>query len=285
MFENYLSEYGPSVVGGAFFLLAAVIFAILLDRGLRHVMITRAKMDPAIATILARTLRLTIWVLAGVAVLEEVGIEVSSLIAALGIFGFAVAIGMRTTTTNFFTGIMLLILKPYKVREYVSGASVEGVVESMSVFHTVIITDDGTYAAVPNGAMWSRAVKNLSRQRPQRFDLRIKVGRSIPFEEYSSVLDQTFSAEIALSKDFRPLIRIEEVTEKDLTVLTSVWCRAHHSWDVLQGLITALTEDLTKAGVEVILIGKAEKESPPPKRKKTAKSSDSAAAAAAEGDV
>jgi len=268
MFENYLTEYGSSVVGGALFLAVACIFAVWVDRGIRHVLIKQAKIDPAAATVLARTIRISIWVLAGVAVLEELGVEVASLIAALGIFGFAIAIGMRTTANNFFTGVMLFILKPYKVGDYIDGERVEGAVESMSLFHTVLVTADGTYVAVPNGAMWSRSVKNFSRPRPRRFEIDISVGRSSPFEELSPIIDRTLSEETALFADFAPLIRIVEVTEKELIVRAAAWCAARQSWDVGQRLTAALRDNLASAGINVHSVGLAQK--PARKKKKPA---------------
>jgi len=267
--EDYLENYGASVVGGALFLAAAWFFAIWLDRVIRHLLSRRAGLDPAIATVLARTIRISIWVLAGVAVLEELGVEVASLIAALGIFGFAIAIGLRTTATNFFTGVMLFILRPYKVGDYIDGERVEGVVESMSLFHTVLVTDDGTYVAVPNGAMWSRSVKNFSRPRPRRLDLDVAVDRARPFEAFNPVIDKALGDEAALVTEFPPLVRIVDVSEDRLIVGISAWCDVQNAWDARQRLSASLRDRLTAAGIVVHSVGA-------PKKAKTKKKKSSA---------
>lgn len=268
MIETYLENYGASVVGGALFLAAAWFFAIWLDRGIRHLLIARAGVDSGMATVLARTIRISIWVLAGVAVLEELGVEVASLIAALGIFGFAIAIGLRTTANNFFTGVMLFILRPYKVGDYIDGERVEGVVESMSLFHTVLVTDDGTYVAVPNGAMWSRSVKNFSRPRPRRIEIEAVVDRAKPFEEYGTLIDKALRDEEALVAEFPPLVLIADVSEDSLTVRISAWCDVQNAWDARQRLSASLRDILTAAGVVVRSVG-----SPKRTKKKKKKSS------------
>jgi small-conductance mechanosensitive channel len=63
-------------------------------------------------------------------------------------------------------GIVILVLRPYQAGEYVDGERVEGIIESVSVFHTVVVTTEGVSAAIPNAAMWSRSILNLSRHRP-----------------------------------------------------------------------------------------------------------------------
>jgi small conductance mechanosensitive channel len=254
MIEAYLKSYGPSVIGGAIFLVAAWLFAIWADRALRYLLVQRLKVDPAVGAVASRTARISIIVLAVIAVLDELGVEIASLIAALGIFGFAIAIGLRTTSTNFFTGLTILVLKPYRIGEYIDGERVEGVVESISVFHTVLVSPEGVYIAVPNGAMWARSVKNFSRPRPRRLELDITLARSKPFEEFSSVIEETLRADTGLHADFPPLLRVGTVTEKELKLNVTVWCSPARVMDAKERLSASLRSALTAVGVEVLSI-------------------------------
>ena len=270
--ETYFTEHGPSVVGGLLFLIAAWIFALWIERLARHLLASHGKVDSATSRVLSRTIRITIIVLSSIAVLDELGVDIASLIAALGIFGFAIAIGLRTTTNNFFSGVIMLILKPYGIGDYIEGERVEGVVESMSYFHTVVVSDDGTYVAVPNGAMWARSVRNFSRRRPRRVELDIVVGRSKPFEEYSQIIEQTFRDDVGLFKDFAPLVRIADISENELSLQAAIWCDGQQVWDAGQRLCTSLRDNLTSASVEVRRIAVVKKSAP----KKTGKKKKSA---------
>lgn len=280
MIEAYLRSYAPSVIGGALFLAAAFIFAMWIDRALRHVLVKHTRLDPAVGTILCRTLRIAIIILAIIAVLDELGVEIASLIAALGIFGFAIAIGLRTTSTNFFTGVMILVLKPYTIGEYIDGERVEGMVESISLFHTVLVTPEGTYIAVPNGAMWSRSVKNFSRLRPRRVELDIRAARGKPFEEFSDEIVRTLQADAAVNTEFAPMVRVETVSDKDLKLRAAVWCGAEFTSDVKNRLSAALLSALAALGVEVLSI-----RTPRNPRVRKPKTAESAAPPAADTEV
>lgn len=259
MFSDFFSTYGPTVFGGALFLAFAWLSALWVERLVTRVLRNQADLDPAAVTLMVRFLRVSIVVLAGIAVLDELGIEIASLIAALGIFGFAIAIGLRTTSTNFFTGAMLYILKPYTVGDFIEGERVEGVVESMSYFHTVVVTKDGIYVAVPNAAMWARSIRNLSRARPRCVELDIVVQRGLAFAELQSVIERTLAAETRLHTEFGSLIGIRDVMVKTITIQAAFWCEAEHQRDLRVGVSEALRESLAAAGARVTRITETKK--------------------------
>ena len=149
---------------------------------------------------------------------------------------------------------MILILKPYKIGDYIEGERVEGAIEAISVFHTVLVSPEGVYIAVPNGAMWARSVKNFSRPRPRRLELDITLARGKPYEEYSAVIDGCLRAETALYPEFPPLVRVETVSDKELKLLAAIWCDAALASDLTVRLSQDLQRALIAAGVEVVLI-------------------------------
>jgi len=269
MFDDFFSDYGPAVLGGAVFLAAAWVFAYWADKFVNQVLLKRVKLDPSSASLMASIVRFSILVLAVIAVLQELGVEVASLIAALGIFGFAIAIGLRTTSTNFFTGIMLITLKPYTEGDYIEGERVEGVVESINLFRTVVITKDGVYVAVPNAAMWARSVSNFSRSRPRCVEINIVVERGTPFGELQGLIEKTLKAEALVFPAFEPLIRIVDVKIKSMTIRAAFWCDAEHVRDARKRVSDELRATLTAAGAVVRRIAPARKTTP---KKKTVNS-------------
>lgn len=262
MFNDLFSEYGATVLGGALFLAAAWVFGWWADKILGQMLRKQGKIDPSSASLMARFVRFSILVFAGIVVLQELGVEVASLIAALGIFGFAIAIGLRTTSTNFFTGIMLIALKPYKVGDFIEGERVEGVVESVNLFHTVVITKDGVYVAVPNAAMWARSVSNFSRIRPRCIEIDVTVEHGVPFGELRGLTDDVLKAESMVSAGFEPLIRIIDVKVKTMTIRAAFWCDAEHEHGVRDHVSDTLRTSLTAAGAVVKKISSARKTTP-----------------------
>jgi small conductance mechanosensitive channel len=246
-----IAEYGTHVFGSLIFLLAVWAFALLLDRLLRRVLKDSTELDESYIAVIARTTRIVIVTLAGIAVLEELGVEISSLIAALGIFGFAIALGLRTPLANFFTGMMIYILKPYDEGDHIEGERVDGAVESIGAFHTVVVTPDGTHVSVPNSAMWARSIKNFSRPRPFRVDLTVTAGRELPFAELVPMIDKIVRADAVLFKDFPPEVRIVDTTEESLIIRVSAWCAAEEAWAFGDRLKAAIGAAIAGAGGSV----------------------------------
>jgi len=263
-----IADYGAAVVGSVIFLFAAWAFAIILDRSLRRILRDRTDLDPSYIAVIARTTRIIIIVLAAVAVLEELGVEIASLIAALGIFGFAIALGLRTPLANFFTGMMIYILKPYDVGDHIEGERVDGAVESIGAFHTVVVTPDGTHVSVPNSAMWARSIKNFSRPRPFRVDLTVTAGRELPFAELVAMIDKIVRGDAVLFKDFPPEVRIVDTTAESLIIRVSAWCAAEESWAFGDRLKAAIGAAVAAAGGTVkkmIVTRKQRRAAPRPK--------------------
>lgn len=267
MFQEFFAIYGVPILGGAVFFCVAWIIARWSSKAIDHFLGARSNIDHSIVTLLSHVIPVAILVLAGIAVLQAMGVEVASLIAALGIFGFAIAIGLRTTTTNFFTGLMVLILKPYKVGEYIDGERVEGYVESISMFHTVVVTDDGVYVAVPNGPMWARSVRNLSRSRPRRVEIELVLGRGVAFDAVRSVIDGVLAEEAALRKDIPATVRVTDVTEKNLDIEVGFWSEPERTWDLRTQIAERLKQSLTDAGFHVVRAGPRRRKRPASKPK------------------
>jgi len=265
---RFVAEYGTHIVGGLLFLLVAWLVARFVDRLLRRVVAQRTELEESSVALIARTARFAIMGIASIAVLQELGVDVASLIAALGIFGFAIALGLRTSLANFFTGMMIYVLKPYSVGEHIEGERVDGAVERIGAFHTVVVTGDGTYAAVPNSAMWARSIKNFSRPRPFRVDLTLTVGRELPFAEIVPMIEKIVHDDAVLYRAFQPEVRIVDTTAAALIIQVSAWCAAEEAWAFGDRLKTEFGGALTEAGAtikKIIVTRKQRRTAPKPK--------------------
>jgi len=146
---------------------------------------------------------------------------------------------------------MIYILKPYGVGDHVEGERVDGAVESIGAFHTVVVTPDGTHVSVPNSAMWARSIKNFSRPRPFRVDLTLTAGRELPFAELVPMIEKIVRADAVLFKDFPPEIRIVDTTAEALIIRVSAWCAAEEAWAFGDRLKAQIGAAMAAAGATV----------------------------------
>lgn len=268
--SNLVEAYFPSIIGGTLVIAVAWIFAFFLEKAMNNFIRNHTSLEASLITQLVKLLRYTILLLTFVIVLDEFGVDIASLIAALGIFGFALAIGLRTTTTNFFTGVMLSILKPYEVGDYIEGERVEGVVESIHKFYTVVVGKDGVYTAVPNSAMWARSVRNFSRPRPRCVELDITVKSGLTMNALKTLVLDALQGESGIAADMKPLVRLIDVQNSSITVRNSFWCNAEDEPAVRGRMTDTLRQKIAAGGGVAVRIGKPKPERPKPKKKSPA---------------
>ena len=144
--------------------------------GRAHFLVRRAldrvpRIDDTLKPFLSSTVRYFVIVITVVAVLAEFGVQTTSIIAVLGAAGLAIGLALQGTLQNIAAGIMLLILRPFRVGEYIDAGGVAGTVDAINLFTTDMTTYDGIYRSVPNAELWNRNILNYSRNPTRRLDL------------------------------------------------------------------------------------------------------------------
>ena len=168
------------------------------SRIVRKQMSTLQRVDKTLAPILASIIRYAGFILTLVVALGQFGVQTTSIIAVLGAAGLAIGLALQGTLSNVASGIMLLLLRPFSVGDWIETNSISGVVREIGLFATQIDTFDNIYITVPNSSIWSATIINNSRHQIRRMDLDIGIG-------YNSDLDEVEKALITLTKDKRIL--------------------------------------------------------------------------------
>ena len=164
----------------------------------RKQMSTLQRVDKTLAPILASIIRYAGFILTLVVALGQFGVQTTSIIAVLGAAGLAIGLALQGTLSNVASGIMLLLLRPFSVGDWIETNSISGTVREIGLFATQIDTFDNIYITVPNSSIWSATIVNNSRHQIRRMDLDIGIG-------YNSDLNKVEEALITLTKDKRIL--------------------------------------------------------------------------------
>ena len=164
----------------------------------RKQMSTLQRVDKTLAPILASIIRYAGFILTLVVALGQFGVQTTSIIAVLGAAGLAIGLALQGTLSNVASGIMLLLLRPFSVGDWIETNSVSGTVREIGLFATQIDTFDNIYITVPNSSIWSATIINNSRHQIRRMDLDIGIG-------YNSDLNKVEKALMTLTKDKRIL--------------------------------------------------------------------------------
>ena len=164
----------------------------------RKQMSTLQRVDKTLAPILASIIRYAGFILTLVVALGQFGVQTTSIIAVLGAAGLAIGLALQGTLSNVASGIMLLLLRPFSVGDWIETNSISGTVQEIGLFATQIDTFDNIYITLPNSSIWSATIINNSRHQLRRMDLDIGIG-------YNSDLNKVEKALMTLTKDKRIL--------------------------------------------------------------------------------
>ncbi|MFT3910965.1 MAG: mechanosensitive ion channel family protein [Ferruginibacter sp.] len=207
-------------------------------------------MTPHSAPFLDGSVSLILQVLLVFAVMQVLGIELTVFAALIGAVGVAAGLALSGTLQNFTSGILILLLKPFRVGDNIISQGMEGTVTTIRIFYTIVTTFDNRTVVIPNSKLSNEVIINLSREGKRRLDIELKLNFSQPFENVKSVVEKTINTNSSLLKEPLARIGLLEIEKEFYTIVINVWVKAHGFLDVKMQLQEALVDDLLKAGVK-----------------------------------
>jgi len=154
---------------------------------LRAIMIARS-MDRSLSTFLLSFFKITFFFVLTIIVISILGIETSSFIALFASAGIAIGMAFSGTLQNFAGGVLILLLKPYKVGEFIEFEQFKGTVKEIQIFHTVILTYNNESIIIPNGGLSTGTINNYSREKYRRLEWRVSVAYGSDVDKARNVI-------------------------------------------------------------------------------------------------
>lgn len=145
-----------------------------LTRMLEKALIHR-KVDRAVVSFLSGIIQAAIMVATILIALSQVGIQTASFIAILGAAGLAIALALQGSLSNFASGVLIILFRPFRAGDFVDAAGVSGVVEKIEIFQTVLKSPDNKRIIVPNSQITGSAIVNYSAEKTRRVDLTVGI--------------------------------------------------------------------------------------------------------------
>ena len=220
------------VVNGAWNFLIAVLILIAgwiiarwMGRWVQDVIGRSHYVDDTLKPLVANFVRYAILAITVVAVLSQFGVQTTSLIALLGAAGLAIGLALQGTLSNVASGVMLLILRPFRVYEKIKVADVLGTVREIGLFRTELVTDEGTYISVPNTTIFSATIINVSREATRRTNFTVEVDRSEDADRIQKIILDRLAHEPRILKAPAPAVEVDSLGPLSTTLSVRVWVR------------------------------------------------------------
>ena len=196
---NWLNNNSDIIISSALNIISAVIIiivGIIIARfisSILHKVLEKHKIDSTVANFVSRIIRYIIGIVF-IAALSKIGVQTTSFIALIGAAGLAVGLALQGSLSNFASGILIVILRPFKVNEFIEVAGITGDVETVHIFATTIVTKDNKSVVIPNSSILSGNIINYSRKPRRRIDLLIGVSYNADLAQTKNVLEKVLLA-------------------------------------------------------------------------------------------
>ena len=247
--EVYLGPFGLRVLGALLVFILGRWVAKLIQRSLEKLM-QHSKVDVSLRKFLGDVVYAVLFVAVTVVALDTVGVKTTAVIAVLGAAGLAVGLALQGSLSNFAAGVMLIVLRPYKVTDLVQIGKYLGRVEAIKVFNTVLITGDNREVIIPNAQIIAAPIENLTSLGRRRVDMVINVQQVTDVVQLKALLAAAIERETRIHPEPTPLIEIIELTDASAKLWVRPWTDSDSYGSVAADAMAAIRDAMTGAGLK-----------------------------------
>lgn len=252
-FQKFALDYG---VEWGMRLLVAIIILIIgwmvgnwIDRRFENM----TRLDDTLKNFLGGFFKYTIIFLAIITVIGLFGIPMASLLAVLGAAGLAIGLALQGTLANVASGVMLLILRPFNVGDYIEFGSFGGTVKYLGLFGTELAMPDNVYIFAPNSKIWGSEIKNFSRNMMRRQDILVGISYKDDINKAFAVIEKILGEEDRVCKldDKRPQTMVDTMGDFSINIIVRFWSQNSDYWDLRWTMTKSIKEALEREGITI----------------------------------
>lgn len=195
-------------------------------------LLARRKVEASVQTFVKSLVNILLTILLIVAVVSKLGVETTSFAALLASAGVAIGMALSGNLSNFAGGLIVLLLRPYKVGDWIEAQGVSGTVREIQIFHTILTTADNKVIYIPNGALSSGTVVNYSRENTRRIEWVIGVEYGEDFAKVESTVRRILAEDGRILPEPAPFVALHALDASSVNVVIRVWVKSEDYWSV-----------------------------------------------------
>lgn len=213
----------------------------------------RSKMDLMIQTFLLSCMRIGLKILVVFIAVQQVGVQASSIIAVIGSAGLAVGLSLQGSLSNIAGGVILLIVKPFQVGDYIleESSGKEGTVQSIGIMYTKLSSMDNKAILIPNGNLSNASITNVTNQDKRRVDLLVGIEYSEDIKKVKEILSEVIESEPVLLKEDPVKVYVSDFRESCIDIGIRYWVRTEDYWESRWRVLEKIKYAFDEAGVTI----------------------------------
>ncbi len=208
------------------------------------------KLDATLRGFVTSAIKAVLWIIALIIVANALGINTSSLVALVSVVGLALSLSVQNILSNLFSGLTLLVTKPFAAGDFVEVAGKSGLVKTVGLFYTQLDTLDNVAVSIPNSDVTASAVNNYSREELRRVDRTFTTSYECTTDEVKAAIADAIAKDARILNDPAPFVRLLDYKGSTVEYVVRVWCKGADYWDVYFDLNENVRESFAKHGVK-----------------------------------
>lgn len=202
----------------------------------------KREMDAGVVSFLVSASKITLYILLIFVVAQIFGFATSSIVAILGSAGLAIGLALQGSLANFAGGVLILIMKPFRVGDYIVVEGVEGAVQKIDVVYTTLVTVDNRSVIMPNGKLADSNIINVTKEDKRRIDIQVGIAYEASIKEAKSVLQQILDEQTSRLPDMPANVVVSDLAESAVMMTVNLWVLPDDYWPTKWQMLEQIKE-------------------------------------------
>ena len=244
------------VTAGKHLLVAALVFVVgrliigIINK-LVAKLLSRRHIDASVQSFLRSLVKIMLTVLLIISVIGAFGVTTSSFAALLASAGVAIGMALSGNLQNFAGGLVILLFKPYRVGDWIEVQGVQGKVQEIQIFHTLLLQADNKVVFIPNGSMSTAVVVNYTRTDTRRVEWTVGIDYGESVDKAKDVILNTIKADQRIQTDPEPAVLVSALADSSVNLTVRVWVKNDDYWPVFHDIYNQIYDQFNAAGISI----------------------------------
>ncbi len=243
-------DYTPKLISALVVLLVGLILIRMILNGVRKAF-AKKNFDVTLQRFLVSMISILLKAALAITVIGMLGIQMTTFVAMLGAAGLAIGLALSGTLQNFAGGVILLIIRPYRVGDFVEMQGHSGTVKEIQIFNTILTTPDNKTIIIPNSPISTGSMVNYSTQPKRRVDFTIGIGYDDDIDTARDVILAVIAKDDRIHKDPEPFIAVSALADSSVNFVLRVWADSGDYWGVYFENLEAIKKALDANNISI----------------------------------
>lgn len=223
-------------------------------KGILHIFdrtFNRSNLEASVTSFLMAVIKAFLYGILVVILINKIGMDTSSLVAVLGTATLSIGLALQGSLSNFAGGVLILIMKPFRVGDYIITPDKEGTVTGLDIFYTRMLTADNRLVVIPNGTLSNSNIINVTHEPIRRLDLSVSIDYSENIKKVKDILDRLISEHELVLKDYESQVFVNNFDPSAINIGIRMWVKTEDYWTLKWDMLEKIKESFDSNDVTI----------------------------------